>query len=51
MELLGTHFSLTLGSWRLRFTLAIEDVEQPATTATPPHHVRVVPERTFSTRN
>jgi hypothetical protein len=51
MELLGTQFSLTLGSWRLRFAFAVEDVEQPPTTVAPPHHVRIVPERTYSTRN
>ncbi len=27
MELMGTHFSLTLGAWRLRFSLAIEDTD------------------------
>jgi hypothetical protein len=27
MELLGTHFSLRLGAWRLRFCIAIEDTD------------------------
>ncbi len=33
MELMGTHFSLTIGAWRLRFSVAIEDTDlqaQPA---------------------
>jgi hypothetical protein len=44
MEIMGTSFVLSLGSWRLRFVLAIEDAdEQPTRTATP-HRLRVVPE-------
>ena len=33
MEIMGTHFSLTLGAWRLRFSLAVEDadLQAPAT--------------------
>lgn len=27
MEILGTHLSFTIGAWRLRFSLAIEDGE------------------------
>lgn len=44
MEILGTSFTLSLGSWRLRFVLAIEEADsQPATKVTPPHRLRVVP--------
>jgi hypothetical protein len=45
MEILGTHFSLSLGSWRLRFVLAIEEADdRPAEKARPPHRLRVIPE-------
>ena len=30
MQILGTNFSLTLGSWRLRFVLALEEWEEPS---------------------
>jgi hypothetical protein len=45
MEIMGTNFSITLGSWRLRLGFAIEDVDAsaPAKEA-PPHRVRIVPE-------
>jgi hypothetical protein len=41
VEILGTHFCLTLGAWRLRFSLAIEDseaqhVQTPELVASPP---------------
>jgi hypothetical protein len=51
MELLGTHFNLTLGSWRLRFLLAIDNVEEEPAPVVSPHHIRVVKPRTFSARN
>ena len=36
MEILGTNFTLSLGSWRLRFVLAIEEADsQPARKVTP----------------
>jgi hypothetical protein len=45
MEILGTHFLLSLGSWRLRFVLAIEEADDPpAEKARPPHRLRVIPE-------
>lgn len=45
MEILGTHFSLSLGSWRLRFVLAIEEADdRPTEKARPPHRLRVIPE-------
>jgi hypothetical protein len=45
MEILGTHFSLSLGSWRLRFVLAIEETDdRPAEKTRPPHRLRVIPE-------
>ena len=42
MEILGTHFTLTLGAWRLRFVLAVE--ENPAEIkekTKPPHRLHV----------
>jgi len=49
MELIGTNFSITLGSWRLRFCLAVEDIDAPAPAAKPaPHRVRVVDETQYS---
>ena len=48
MEILGTNFSITLGSWRLRFCFAVEDVDEPVPVKTrPPHRVRVIPEDEF----
>lgn len=45
MEIIGTNFTLSLGSWRLRFVLAIEDNEEtPKEKLRPPHRLRVVPE-------
>lgn len=43
MEILGTNFTITLGSWRLRLGFAIEDVDaaEPSPREAP-HHVRVV---------
>ncbi len=51
MEIIGTNFSLTLGSWRLRFGFAVEDIDTPPQAKdAPPHHVRIVPEDTYSRR-
>ena len=45
MEILGTSFTLSLGAWRLRFVLALEDADAPPLhKAPPPHRMRVVPE-------
>lgn len=45
MELLGTNFSISIGNWRLRFVLAVEDTDVPAPAkARPPHRMRVVRE-------
>jgi len=45
MEILGTNFTLSLGAWRLRFVLAIEDTDaQAAPKPQVPHRMRVVPE-------
>jgi hypothetical protein len=45
MEIFGTHFTLSLGAWRLRFVLALEDTDAPPAPKVPtPHRVRVVPE-------
>ncbi len=45
MELMGTHFSLTLGAWRLRFSLAIEDtdLQAPATAMKAETPLRLAP--------
>ncbi|MGB6412145.1 MAG: hypothetical protein WBF19_02230 [Candidatus Cybelea sp.] len=48
MEIIGTSFTLALGSWRLRFVLAIEDSDEaPKARVAPPHRLRVVPEDEF----
>jgi hypothetical protein len=45
MEIMGTNFTITLGSWRLRLGFAIEDIDVPAPVKEqPPHRMRVVPE-------
>jgi hypothetical protein len=45
MEIIGTNFSITLGSWRLRLGFAIEDIDVPAPVKEqPPHRIRIVPE-------
>jgi hypothetical protein len=45
MEIFGTNFSLSIGAWRLRFVLAVEDTDTPqAAKVRPPHRMRVVPE-------
>jgi len=44
MEFIGTNFSITLGAWRLRFNLALEEVEERIAPAKHvPHKMRVVP--------
>lgn len=30
MEIMGTHLSFTIGAWRLRFSLAVEDTDLQA---------------------
>jgi hypothetical protein len=45
VEIMGTNFTLTLGAWRLRFLLAIEENEEPRKEPVrPPHRLRVIPE-------
>jgi hypothetical protein len=52
MELFGTNFSITLGSWRLRFCVALEDTDAPVAPAQPtPHKVRIVNDEDYSRRN
>jgi hypothetical protein len=47
MEIIGTNFSITLGSWRLRFCLAVEDIDAPVQAKEPPpHRIRIVSEDT-----
>lgn len=51
MELFGTNFCITLGSWRLKLNVALEDIDAPqsAKEATP-HRVRIVPEGGYQHR-
>jgi hypothetical protein len=45
VEIFGTNFTLALGSWRLRFVLALEETDdRPTVRTAPPHRMRVVPE-------
>ena len=49
MDIVGTNFTLSLGAWRLRFVLALEDADsQPLPKAPPPHRMRVVPEDEYA---
>jgi hypothetical protein len=51
MEIIGTNFALTLGSWRLRINFAIEETDAPVAARAPiPHRVRVVPEDDYLRR-
>ena len=50
MEIIGTNFSVTLGSWRLRFCVAVEDVDIPAQTKDAPRHVRIIHDDAYSRR-
>ena len=53
MEILGTKFSITLGSWRLCFRLAVEDMDAPpapAHRAHTPHRIRIIDEDAPSRR-
>jgi hypothetical protein len=50
MEIVGTQFSITLGSWRMRFCFAVEDVDTPVPVKEVPHRVRVVREDAYSRR-
>ncbi|HTX56422.1 MAG TPA: hypothetical protein VMD47_04885 [Candidatus Acidoferrales bacterium] len=51
MEIMGSNFSITLGSWRVRFGFTVEDVDVPQEAKeSPPHHVRIVTEDTYSRR-
>ena len=48
MEIFGTTFSLSLGAWRLRLVLALEDTDsQPVQKVRTPHRLRIVPEDEF----
>lgn len=50
MEIMGTNFTITLGSWRFRLCFSVEDVDVPEATRYAPHHVRVVPDEAYSRR-
>ena len=48
MELFGTKFTLSLGTWKLRFVLMLEDEQQPVqppATEHRPHHIAIVRDR------
>ncbi|MDQ2663518.1 MAG: hypothetical protein M3Y18_05725 [Candidatus Eremiobacteraeota bacterium] len=43
MDLFGTKFTLTIGTWRFRFVMMLEDtIEEQAPPARTPHHVRAM---------
>lgn len=48
MEIMGTNFSITLGSWRLRLAFTVEDVDAPVPVKDVPHRVRIVPDDAFT---
>lgn len=49
MDIIGTNFTLSLGAWRLRLVLALEDMEaEPVATVRPPHRLRVVHEDEYA---
>lgn len=49
MEIIGTSFILSLGAWKLRFVLALEDADvPPAPKTAPPHHVRIVADSEYA---
>ena len=51
MEIFGTNFALTLGSWRLRLCIAVEDVDAPVLAKQPaPHRVRIIHEDDYTHR-
>ena len=52
MEIIGTNFAITLGSWRLRFCFAVEDIDAPVPPpkAQTPHRVRVMHEDEYQSR-
>ncbi len=51
MEIFGTNFSITLGSWQLRFGFSVEDVDvAPQAKEPPPHRVRIISDDTYSRR-
>ncbi len=49
MELFGTNFSITLGAWKLRFVLMLEETDDfnrtASTAARTPHHVHASQDR------
>lgn len=50
MELFGTNFCITLGSWRLRLNLALEDIDSSLPEKASPHRVRIIPEAGYQHR-
>jgi hypothetical protein len=51
MEIIGTNFSITLGSWRLRFDFAVEDIDvMPQSKEPPPHRIRIISEDAYTRR-
>jgi hypothetical protein len=51
MEIVGTSFVLTLGSWRMRIGFTIEDADAPQPTKPPiPHRMRLIPDDDYIRR-
>lgn len=50
MEIFGTNFSITLGSWRLRLGVTVEDVDAPVVRKETPHRILIVSDDTYSRR-
>ena len=50
MEIMGTNFTITLGSWRLRLCFSIDDVDATVPSKEIPHRVRIVPDDAFTRR-
>jgi hypothetical protein len=45
VDIFGTNFTIALGSWQLRFVLALEERDEaPKEKVRPPHRLRVVRE-------
>lgn len=51
MEIMGTNFTITLGSWRLSLRFAVEDVDAPQSAREVPHHIRFAPDEEVRPRS
>jgi hypothetical protein len=49
VEIVGTNFTISLGSWRLRLVFCVEDTDELPMPKPPiPHRMRVVPEDQYA---